>query len=179
MGCSFQVDLPAYFLSRICFRPKKGFQFLMLGFGRAPRLWYHLKKAIWVFWIKMKMIFNRPSLGQNVPPGLLYPQHYLVASYKSTILKKTFLCFFIFFSKCLFLDSASATTLNVLSLFKNFHSTRPKFLLCSTLCSAPRKHNLPALLAVPAVPTQCPKSRMNERTDRAVIPAVTQTHSMA
>lgn len=105
MRCSFQVDLPAYFLSRICFRPKKGFQFLMLGFGRAPRLWYHLKKAIWVFWIKMKMIFNRPSLGQNVPQGLLYPQHYLVASYKSTILKKTFLCFFIFFSKCLFLDA--------------------------------------------------------------------------
>lgn len=125
----------------------------------------------------MKIILNRSSFDQNVPQGLLYTQHYLVAYYKTTTLKKSFLCLF-FFSVC-FLKSASATMLNVLSLFTNFHSTWPNILLCSTLCSAPRRQNLPSLPAVPAVPTRCPKSKMNERTDRAAIPAVTQTHTMS
>lgn len=73
--------------------PKISFNFQ----GTALRVWKHLKKAIWVFWIKMKMILNKSPLGQNAPQGLLYTHDYLVASYKSTILKKNILHFFFFF----------------------------------------------------------------------------------
>lgn len=123
------------------------------------------------------MVLNKSRLGQAVPAGLLYIQHFFGGFLQVNYLPKN--PTFLFFINVSSLDSSSATVLNVLCPFQNFNPTCPNILLSGTLCSSPRTQRLPSLAAVPAVLTQCPKTKMKKRTDRTVMPAITQTHKMS